>query len=150
MGYVAQSLGANERILWQGREHWTKAFAVPLWATVFGVLLAVPTAGISLILVVAAPLGALLAWIQWQSVELAVTDQRVIAKTGLLSRRVEEVRLRQVESTNVDQGVIGRLMGYGTVVVAGTGGTRVALTGVGNPMGLRATIQQQAAGARAG
>ena len=51
--------------------------------------------------------------------ELAVTDQRVIYKTGLLARHTLEMNRARVESVTVDQTMLGRLFGYGTVIVRG-------------------------------
>jgi len=55
--------------------------------------------------------------------EMAVTNKRVIVKTGLAERRTTEILLSRIESVVVDEPAMGRILGYGTVIVRGTGGT---------------------------
>lgn len=59
---------------------------------------------------------------------MAVTNKRVIIKTGLISRRTVELNLAKIENIAVDQGMWGRMMGFGKETVVGTGGTREAFT----------------------
>ena len=64
----------------------------------------------------------LYAWfIRWIT-EIAVTDRRVIYKRGFITRHTEEMNMDKVESVDVDQSILGRLLDYGTVHVIGTGG----------------------------
>ena len=76
------------------------------------------------------------------STEFAVTNQRIIAKTGLIRRRTTEILLQKVESIKVDQGLLGRLFGYGRLEVVGTGGTSSKFIGVGNPVVFRKNINK--------
>ena len=145
MGYVDASLGAQERVVWRGRQHWLKALAWPLWLLLGGIVLAAPTVGLSLLLLPLALLVAVPVVLGWTATELAVTDRRVVAKSGVLGRRVVELPLRQVESATVAQGAIARFGNYGDVVLSGTGGARLVLPAVGDPLRLRAAIQDQAA-----
>lgn len=52
--------------------------------------------------------------------EIAVSNKRVLIKAGYFSRKSTEVLLTKVEP-NVDETVMGRILGYGTVVIRGTG-----------------------------
>ena len=55
------------------------------------------------------------AWfIRWIT-EFAVTDRRVIYKRGFISRHTDEMNMDKVESVDVDQSILGRLLDYGTV-----------------------------------
>jgi hypothetical protein len=67
------------------------------------------------------------------STELVVTNQRVIAKYGLISVTTYELMLSKVEGANIEQSVTGRLLGYGTVMVKGTGGGISPIDHVANP-----------------
>ena len=78
--------------------------------------------------------------------EFAVTDKRVIAKTGFLQRRSLELLLTKVESIGVAQPLIGRLFNYGTIVVVGTGGTKESFPNIMAPMESRRRINTQIAG----
>lgn len=62
------------------------------------------------------------AYIQQQTTELAVTNRRVLAKFGIISRTTFELFLNKVEGVNVDQTITGRLLGFGSIHVKGTGG----------------------------
>lgn len=71
------------------------------------------------------------------STEFAVTDRRVIAKTGLIARSTVEMFLDKVESLNVDQTIAGRIFNYGTVTIRGTGSTQEPIKNISRPMMLR-------------
>jgi len=75
--------------------------------------------------------------------EVAVSNRRVLIKTGLLSRRSIEVLLPKVESIGVDESFLGRILGYGSVVLRGTGGTFEAFDKIAHPNELRRQVQQQ-------
>ena len=74
--------------------------------------------------------------------EFAVTTKRVFVKTGIVSRRSVELLLPKVESIQVDQGILGRLLNYGTITVVGTGGTRDPLKKIAAPMAFKAAAQK--------
>ena len=75
------------------------------------------------------------------SSEFAVTSQRIIAKTGFLRVASLEMQLSKVEAVSTNQGLLGRLFGYGTVVVIGTGGTQQTLGLLASPMEFARHIQ---------
>jgi uncharacterized membrane protein YdbT with pleckstrin-like domain len=75
--------------------------------------------------------------------EMAVTNRRVVIKTGLVSRKTIEMLLNKVESIEVSETTFGRLLGYGTIVVIGTGGTSDPFRQVGHPLEFRSQVQQQ-------
>jgi uncharacterized membrane protein YdbT with pleckstrin-like domain len=84
--------------------------------------------------------SAFRAFIRRASTELAVTDQRVIYKTGLLARHTLEMNRGKVESVAVDQTLLGRLFGYGTVIVRGTGSTLEPIRNISDPLTFRSYI----------
>ena len=75
--------------------------------------------------------------------EMAVTNRSVIIKTGLASRKTIEMLLNKVESIEVSESTIGRLLGYGTVMMIGTGGTSEPFQKVAHPLEFRSQVQQQ-------
>ena len=98
--------------------------------------------------VVVALTGALFllsAFILRATSEFAVSNKRVIIKTGWLSRRTIEMNLSKVESVDVSQGILGRIFGYGRIVVVGTGATREPFSDIASPMEFRRAIQSQSA-----
>lgn len=75
--------------------------------------------------------------------EFAVTNKRVVVKTGMLHRRSTETMLRQVEGITVDQGIFARMLDYGTIVIEGTGSDRVPYEGIAHPQRFRLTVLEQ-------
>lgn len=90
-----------------------------------------------------AAIAAIPAFIRRSSSEFAVTNKRVVVKIGFLRRRSTEILLRQVEGITVDQGILGRIFGYGTIVVEGTGSDRTPYKGISAPMKFRLAVQEQ-------
>lgn len=90
-------------------------------------------AGIGLVLSLAG-LGLLLGAVVRQSAtELVITDRRIIAKYGFISRATFEILINRVTGVNFDQTITGRVLGYGTVLVHGAGGDISPFDGVSNP-----------------
>lgn len=75
--------------------------------------------------------------------EMAVTNRRVIVKTGLTERRTTEILLSRIESVVVDEPAMGRILGYGTVIVRGIGGTPEVFQNIQHPLQFREQVQTQ-------
>jgi uncharacterized membrane protein YdbT with pleckstrin-like domain len=130
MSYVAHILQPGEVVRYRSKIHWMVflpgvlllAVALALyvvsgnsgfWHGVFIVL-----ASLSL----AAALAILFfAWFRRWTTEIAVTNRRIIYKTGFISRHTNEMNLDKVESVDVDQSLFGRLLDYGNIDIRGTG-----------------------------
>ncbi len=117
MSYVDSNLMKDEQVVYRAELHWVIFIAARAFLTLF-----------------IAPIID-----RWTS-EFAVTNRRVIIKVGLISRRTVELNLAKVESIGVDQGVIGRILGYGTIFIIGTGGTRERFESISNPLGFRQAV----------
>lgn len=74
---------------------------------------------------------------------MAITNKRVIVKTGLASRRTIEMLLSRIESVVVEEPALGRMLGYGTVIIRGTGGTPETFEKIAHPLEFRAQVQSQ-------
>ena len=152
MRYVRRVLQPGETIVYTTKLHWL----VYLWATLLlAICLVLAIASwswadnqnLSLALGIAAIISALLAlssalraFIRRSSTELAVTDQRVIYKTGLLARHTLEMSRGKVESVAVDQTLLGRLFGYGTVTVRGIGSALEPIRNIDDPLSFRSHL----------
>jgi uncharacterized membrane protein YdbT with pleckstrin-like domain len=79
-------------------------------------------------------------WFGWWTTEVAVTNLRVIYKTGLVKRRTNEMNMDKVESVQVDQSILGRILDYGTVSITGTGAGLELLEVIAQPIELRNSI----------
>ena len=159
MSYIDDTLTSGEKVLYRTRLHWTVLFWPFLVAVLFGigaiVLFAAAGAAprvegraglfvlLGLACVVIAAGGAITALVRRWSTEMAVTNRRVLMKSGFLGRRTVELMLAKVESIGVDQGVLGRMAGYGKVVVRGTGGTHELFDRIARPLEFRRQVQEQ-------
>ncbi|HEX2697262.1 MAG TPA: PH domain-containing protein, partial [Anaerolineales bacterium] len=85
---------------------------------------------------------AIEALIDITTTELAITNQRVIAKTGLFHQHTIEILLSKVESIKVSQNILGKLMNFGTVTVVGTGGTKESFRAIIDPLQVRNKVNQ--------
>jgi uncharacterized membrane protein YdbT with pleckstrin-like domain len=74
--------------------------------------------------------------------EFAITNKRVIIKTGLISRKTFEMNHSKIESVNVDQGILGRILGYGTIRITGSGGTKESFPRILKPLEFRKKFQE--------
>jgi uncharacterized membrane protein YdbT with pleckstrin-like domain len=80
------------------------------------------------------------AWLVRVTTEIVVTDRRIIYKVGLVARHTEEMNLSKVETVDVDQGLAGRILDYGSLLIRGTGGSWEPLRRVAAPLAVRNAI----------
>jgi uncharacterized membrane protein YdbT with pleckstrin-like domain len=78
--------------------------------------------------------------------EMGITNKRVIVKTGLATRRTVEILLSRIESVVVEEPAMGRVLGYGTVIIRGTGGTPEVFEKIAHPLEFREQVQSQISG----
>jgi uncharacterized membrane protein YdbT with pleckstrin-like domain len=151
MKYVEQVLQPGEKVTYATSLHWLvylrfivlmilAVACLIVWGSVsepaVKVILGVATVVFILIALVSG-LGAL---IRRSTTELAVTDRRVIYKTGIFQRHSMEMNLSKVETVGVNQSILGRILGYGTVIVRGTGGSFEPVAFIGDPLNFRSHI----------
>lgn len=147
MGYVDEHLGADETVVFRTTLH-PVIFAWPVVLGGVG-LLFLPagqeTATMGLFFLLIGGSAGLAAWLRRRFSEFAVTDRRVILKTGVLRRTTVETQLTGVESLSVNQGLLGRMLGFGKLLVRGTGGTNESFSKINSPMKFRRHVQEQSA-----
>jgi uncharacterized membrane protein YdbT with pleckstrin-like domain len=147
MSYVSRTLGAKERVLYLTGYHWFYWFGVTLLAAPFLVIavMGLPTYSpldYILLMLAGAPFlyGAYM-FIHGIALEVAVTNDRFVKKTGLIAITTEEVSLDKIEEVNVNETILGRIFGYGNVNVHGTGAGAIHVKMVNSPVNLRRAIQ---------
>jgi uncharacterized membrane protein YdbT with pleckstrin-like domain len=74
--------------------------------------------------------------------EFVITNKRVIIKTGLISRKTFEMNHSKIESINVNQGILGRILGYGSIQIVGSGGTKEVFPNIQSPLEFRKKFQE--------
>jgi hypothetical protein len=89
------------------------------------------------------PLVALGAFVNKKTSEFAVTNKRVLMKCGFIRRSSIEIVLTKIESIKVNQGILGRILDYGTIIVCGTGGTKDPFHEIASPLKFRQMIQME-------
>ena len=136
--YVEGALVKDERVVYIGH--------ISLWSLwhllAFGIVL-LPALGLGLVFLA-------VAYVRYKSTELAVTTKRVIVKHGFIRRQTVEINLNKIESIQVDQGVLGRVFNFGSLVVAGTGTSHAPISGIAEPMAFRKAFIEAQDGAKSG
>jgi len=98
---------------------------------------------VGLIMILFSVVVLAIAVVRRNATEMAVTNKRIIIKVGFLTKRTIELFLAKVESIDVEQTLWGRMMGYGSITVRGTGGTNEPFPHIANPLEFRRQVQHQ-------
>jgi uncharacterized membrane protein YdbT with pleckstrin-like domain len=153
MRYVTRVLQPGESVIHEAHLHWL-IFLRAIWLMLIALAFVIAEAAygsgepiVATTLLVIACFFALIsveaafkAWIRRVTTEFAVTDRRVIFKTGLFSRRTLEMNRSKVESVDVEQPLLGRIFGYGTIILRGTGSTFEPIYHIADPLTFRSHI----------
>jgi uncharacterized membrane protein YdbT with pleckstrin-like domain len=146
-GYYKKLLRANETVLHIGKLHWRvylRAFGIFLVGAASigaGVALDVPPLNIlGFLVLLLAAVDALTAWWRRLTTEIVVTNMRVIWKRNWIAVRTREINLSKIETVDIRQSIFDRLIGAGTVIIIGTGGSWEPVWPVAKPRVLRNTI----------
>ena len=151
MKYVEQVLQPGETLIYATSLHWLiylRAIIIFVLAVLCLIVSwrlsdAVISTALQIVvglLLLLALISALAGLIRRVTTELAVTDRRVIYKTGIVQRHSIEMNRSKVETVGVNQSILGRVLGYGTVVVRGTGGSFEPIPFIGDPLTFRSHI----------
>jgi uncharacterized membrane protein YdbT with pleckstrin-like domain len=81
-----------------------------------------------------------MAWWRRLTIEVAVTDRRVIYKTGLINRHTVEMNMDKIESVDVEQHLLGRLLNFGDITIHGTGEGKELIREIDHPLELRSHV----------
>jgi hypothetical protein len=146
MSYIDGTLLAGERVVYRTRLHWLLYTGPVLFTTVvllpIAWLLETGTWRSFAWIPVALGLFILLAmFVKRRSSDFAVTNKRVMMKVGVFSTRSIELLLTKIEAIAVNQSFMGRIFGYGDIVVTGSGGTREAFSHIQGPLEFRRAVQ---------
>lgn len=129
MSYVLKSLIAGESINYRAQLHWW-IFTLPilllllgLWFVFVWINLAPFFSYVGTALIALSILGVINRILMIKTCDFVVTNKRVILKTGFFRRRVSELQLNKAEAIIFDESILGRLFGFGTIIVTTGGGT---------------------------
>jgi len=146
--YIDDILQPGEKVLYSTNAHWI--FYLPgiaAWIVVIVLLIlsrATTTEGIALLCLSASAVVAIAAlywtakaWFHRWTTETDVTNLRVVHKTGFIKRRSFEMSLDKVESVDVNQSILGRIMNYGDVTILGVGEGKETISTIASPLDFR-------------
>ena len=145
MSYIEKNLMNGENIFYTSKLHW----AIFLWPVLWFIISLMLFSGGS----DSAPIGALFiliaittsisSFISYKTSEFGITNKRVIVKVGFIRRNSLEVLLNKVEGIQVNQSILGRILGFGSITVSGTGGTKDPFHKIDAPLEFRKKVQEQ-------
>jgi uncharacterized membrane protein YdbT with pleckstrin-like domain len=146
--YIDNILQPGEKVLYSTNAHWIFYLpAIGAWivAAVLVVLSRVTVAETPVLICLSlAAISAIFAlykmvtaWFHRWTTETDVTNLRVVHKTGFIKRRTFEMSLDKVESVDVNQSILGRLINYGDVTVRGVGEGAETIRTIASPLDFR-------------
>jgi uncharacterized membrane protein YdbT with pleckstrin-like domain len=147
MGYIEESLAGDEALI--AKAHFPYLYHV----FAYGALLLFLAAAAYIYAELQAPWSAamvgavgliifLRVMVPIWTTEIGVTSERVILKRGFFTRHTDEIEISAIEEINIDQGFLGRLLGFGRITVQGTGDDDVDIPPIADPVRFRKSIQQ--------
>ena len=117
--YVNKHLISNESVVFETKLHWVIFFSLKSIFTL-----------------------TIYAWLdRWLS-EYVITNRRIIIKTGFIARNSFEMNLSKIESVNVEQSIMGRILNYGSITIIGSGGTRETFHNIAHPLKFRKSFKE--------
>lgn len=128
--YIDGALIKDERVIYTGN--------ISLWSLA-------PLIALGVLFLAAWGLGLVfwvVAYIRYKTTELAFTNKRVIAKFGFISRQTVELNISKVESIQVNQGILGRIFNFGTLIISGAGNPQAPIPGISDPMAFRRAFME--------
>lgn len=160
MGYIDKTLVPGERVVYETRLHWVVILGhllLGLLLAALGAFLAVysyqhPTMtpqnrdifyGVGAAAGLVALIFLVMGSVRRNATEIGVTNRRVVIKTGLTSRRTIEMLLNKIETIEVTETGFGRVLGYGSILIVGTGGTYERFHTISHPVELRNRVQME-------
>jgi len=122
MSYIDKMLTDGEQVIYQAYLSMWSQFVLILVGIVF-----LPVFGVGLLLL-------LWMWLKCITTEISIMNKRIISKVGIFNRSTMELRLDKIESIKVDQRIMGRILNFGSITIAGTGGDKTPLESIADPL----------------
>lgn len=155
--YIDDILQPGEKVLYSTNAHWMFFLpSIAAWISVIVFLVLSRMVGTDVLMLIClafAAVAALVAlywtataWFHRWTTETDVTNMRVVHKTGFIKRRTFEMSLDKVESVDVNQSILGRLMNYGDVTIQGVGEGTQTIPTIARPLSFRSAITARPVG----
>lgn len=121
MGYVDETIGVNEKIVYIVKFHWIYTLSALLYLFFFGIFI------IGIIIFFKMMIN------KWTT-ERVLTNSRYIQKNGWIARKTEEISIYKIEEVDLSQTILGRVLGYGSISISGTGSGNIILNSIDDPL----------------
>ena len=146
--YIDDILQPGEKVLYSTNAHWIFYFPAIVAGVVAVILLILSRSAVtesvillclsaSAVAAIAALYWSAKAWFHRWTTETDVTNLRVVHKTGFIKRRTFEMSLDKVESVDVNQSILGRILNYGDVTILGVGEGKETISTIASPLDFR-------------
>ncbi|MHB8206232.1 PH domain-containing protein [Mucilaginibacter sp.] len=136
MSFIEKNLANNERIVYKGTLHWwiymKNILLIVLGIIIISAAKSTLGSGVGGLFVIFAIIGLIGAYMSSKSSEFVVTNRRIMLKTGVLKRKLVELQLNRAEGLMVNQGIIGRILNYGSIIVT-SGGVKEVFSPIAQP-----------------
>ncbi len=127
MGYIEDTISDNEKIVYVVQFHWIYTFIAFLYLIFLGLLL------IGIFIFIKMMIN------KWTT-ERALTNTRYIQKIGWISRNTEEIGINKIEEVDLTQSILGRILGYGSISISGTGSGHILLKDIDAPLSFQKSL----------
>ena len=121
MGYIEDTISDDEKIVYVVQFHWIYTFIAFLYLIFLGLLL------IGVFIFIKMMIN------KWTT-ERALTNTRYIQKIGWIARNTEEIGISKIEEVDLQQSILGRILGYGSISISGTGSGHIFLKDIDAPL----------------
>ena len=121
MGYIEDTISDDEKIVYVVQFHWIYTFIAFLYLIFLGLLL------IGVFIFIKMMIN------KWTT-ERALTNTRYIQKIGWIARNTEEIGISKIEEVDLQQSILGRILGYGSISISGTGSGHILLKDIDSPL----------------
>jgi len=140
--YVDQQLMPGEHVIYAASLHWIIFLRSFMWFAV-GALLIPLAAGLATIAFIMAAWSFISALVRLLTSEFVITNKRLFVKDGFIRRTSLEILLSKIEGVSIDQGVLGRIVDSGTLIINGIGGSKQAFRSISRPFHFRRSATMQ-------
>jgi len=155
--YIDEILQPGERVLYSTNAHWSFYLpAIAAWIVAIVFLVLSRMVGTDVLMLICLAFAAVVglaalywtatAWFHRWTTETDVTNMRIVHKTGFIKRRTFEMSLDKVESVDVNQSIVGRIMNYGDVTIMGVGEGKETISAIASPLAFRNAITTRPVG----
>lgn len=142
--YIESNLMSGEEIIYRAHLHWI-IFRWPIIWLILAIIFfsgGPDSSGLDVLFLLICIVHGIIALISFKTSEFGITNKRIIGKIGFIRRNSIEILLSKVEGIQVKQGILGRILGYGSVVITGTGGLKDPFKRISKPLEFRKKAQE--------